>query len=109
MLLCAALGFYHMQSAHDRDDYVTINWANMLPRSKPNFVKYPSYVVSHFGTTYDYDSVMHYSASAFSNNGEPTIMPKVSDTIKICNKITFKSQICSRTSRNWRRSDNANG
>lgn len=76
-----------MQSAHDRDDYVTINWNSMATSSKPNFVKYPSYIVSHFGTTYDYDSVLHYSAYAFSITGEPTIVPKVSESIHYIPKI----------------------
>jgi hypothetical protein len=29
------------------------------------------------GVNYDYRSVMHYSAGAFSMNGKPTIEPKV--------------------------------
>lgn len=73
-----ALGFYHMQSAYDRDDYVTIVKDNILTYSKRNFMKHTSYEVSHFNTTYDYDSVLHYSAYAFSMNGRPTIVPVVS-------------------------------
>jgi hypothetical protein len=29
--LLHALGFYHQQSATERDDYVTINWENIEP------------------------------------------------------------------------------
>jgi len=29
--LLHALGFYHQQSARERDDYVTINWENIIP------------------------------------------------------------------------------
>lgn len=76
-----ALGFYHMQSAYDRNDYVTIVKENMLTFHKRNFIKYSSSEVSHFNTTYDYDSVLHYSAYAFSRNGRPTIVPVVSDSI----------------------------
>lgn len=67
-----------MQSAYDRNDYVTIQWDNILPRTKNNFNKYTSKEVTHFNTTYDYGSVMHYSAYGFSKNGEPTIVPRVS-------------------------------
>lgn len=69
-----ALGFYHMQSAYDRDDYVTIHWENMPASAKYNFNKYSSDWVTHFNTTYDYESVMHYEAYAYSKNGEATIV-----------------------------------
>lgn len=79
LLFCViALGFYHMQSAHDRDDYVTIKWKNIDDGMEENFEKYNSSVVTHFNATYDYYSVMHYGAYGFSKNGEPTIVPVVS-------------------------------
>ncbi|XP_055527782.1 zinc metalloproteinase nas-4-like [Wyeomyia smithii] len=71
-----ALGFYHMQSASDRDDYVTIVWENIQRGAEHNFEKYASTEVSHFDTEYDYGSVLHYSATAFSLDFEPTIIPK---------------------------------
>lgn len=74
----AALGFYHMQSAYDRDDYVTIHWENMKNGTESNFEKYTNKEVTHFNTTYDYYSVMHYEAYAFSKNKLPTIVPVVS-------------------------------
>lgn len=40
-----------------------------------NFAKYES-DVPMYGTLYDYDSIMHYSANAFSNNGNKTIVAK---------------------------------
>lgn len=73
-----ALGFHHMQSAFDRDEYVKIVWENIQKGTEENFEKYPSTVVSHFEEKYDYSSVMHYGATAFSTNGEPTIVPLVS-------------------------------
>lgn len=68
-----------MQSAYDRDDYVTIKWDNITPGRERNFKKYSSNKVTHFSTTYDYDWVMHYGAFGFSKNGKPTVVPKVSD------------------------------
>ncbi|XP_055298042.1 seminal metalloprotease 1-like [Sitodiplosis mosellana] len=78
-----ALGFYHMQSAYDRDDYVEIKWDNITPGMEHNFNKYNSSVVTHFNTTYDYESVMHYGAFGFSKNGNATIVPTDGDLGKI--------------------------
>ena len=41
-----------------------------------NFEKYSSSQVGTFDTQYDYASIMHYSAYAFSTNGNLTIQPK---------------------------------
>lgn len=75
--LMHALGFYHQQSAADRDEYVQINWENIKPGREHNFNKYDKDRVTDFNVTYDYDSVMHYSGKAFSKNGEKTIEPLV--------------------------------
>lgn len=74
-----ALGFYHMQSTHDRDNYVEIKWDNITPGMAHNFEKYNSNVVADYDITYDYNSVMHYGPTGFSINGEPTIVPKQHD------------------------------
>ncbi|XP_071527693.1 zinc metalloproteinase nas-4-like isoform X2 [Panulirus ornatus] len=71
-----ALGFYHEQSRFDRDDYVTIMWQNIQPGSEENFNKYSATVISGFGENYDYGSLMHYNAYAFSYNGQKTIVTK---------------------------------
>ncbi|XP_063232309.1 zinc metalloproteinase nas-13-like isoform X2 [Bacillus rossius redtenbacheri] len=70
-----ALGFYHQQSTHNRDDYVAILWQNIRAGTERNFNKYDARVVTDFGTDYDYSSVMHYSRTAFSVNGQATIVP----------------------------------
>lgn len=69
-----AIGFYHMQSATERDQYVSIVWENIQEGLEHNFDKYDETVISNFGVPYDYDSVMHYPATAFSVNGEKTII-----------------------------------
>lgn len=70
-----AIGFQHMQSATDRDEYVNIIWENIKPNSKDNFKKYSRFEISQQGIPYDYMSIMHYSRTAFSKNGLSTIVP----------------------------------
>ena len=67
------LGLWHEQSRLDRDAYVRILWENIEERSYYNFDQNLTDELDH--GDYDYQSVMHYSAYAFSKNGEPTIMP----------------------------------
>ncbi|KAH8267483.1 hypothetical protein KR018_007250 [Drosophila ironensis] len=69
-----ALGFFHQQSAADRDEYVTIVEENIIEGMEFNFDKYSNQTVNDFGEKYDYGSVMHYGPYAFSNNGERTIV-----------------------------------
>jgi len=76
--LLHALGFYHQQSATERDEYVKINWENILDGHAHNFNKYARTHITNFGVEYDYQSVMHYSSRAFSKNGKATIEPLVS-------------------------------
>nr|XP_055065937.1 meprin A subunit beta-like [Misgurnus anguillicaudatus] len=71
-----ALGFYHEQSRYDRDDYVTINYENIIEVQKSNFDKHSENVTSLQGTPYDYMSVMHYDKNAFSNGNGSTIITK---------------------------------
>ncbi|XP_059488379.1 zinc metalloproteinase nas-14-like [Neocloeon triangulifer] len=73
--LLHASGFFHQQSAADRDDFIFINFTNIQPGRESNFDKYNESIVSDFGVGYDYNSVMHYSRKAFSKNGEDTLVP----------------------------------
>ncbi|XP_058835595.1 seminal metalloprotease 1-like [Topomyia yanbarensis] len=70
-----ALGFRHMQSTFNRDEYVEIVWDNIQAGKEHNFLLYASDQVGNYGAEYDYGSVMHYSSTAFSENGEKTIVP----------------------------------
>ncbi|KAB0791561.1 hypothetical protein PPYR_03361 [Photinus pyralis] len=71
--LLHACGFYHEQNRYDRDLYVAINWENIQETKKTNFRKIENDTITIFEIDYDYGSVMHYSAKAFSANGQPTI------------------------------------
>lgn len=70
-----SLGFFHMQSASNRDDYVEIVWKNIQLGTESNFNAYSDDKIDLFGSPYDYESVMHYSDTAFSANGKRTIVP----------------------------------
>lgn len=70
-----AAGLWHEQSREDRDNYITINLANVTAGKEHNFNKHVS-----DGTdigSYDYGSIMHYSKTAFSKNGNNTINIKI--------------------------------
>ncbi|CAI5663612.1 unnamed protein product [Oreochromis niloticus] len=71
-----ALGFYHEQSRYDRDDYVTINFENILEDYKSNFRIVGSDESTTHGVPYDYLSVMHYGKDYFTNGKGSTIITK---------------------------------
>jgi hypothetical protein len=68
-----SVGLWHEQSREDRDAFVQINWANIDPAMQHNFSQH----ISDGDDLGDYDfcSIMHYPATAFSINGQPTIVP----------------------------------
>lgn len=69
------LGFFHMQSTYTRDNYVRINFNNIVSGMGHNFDRYENNIVSNLALPYEYTSCMHYSSHAFSRNGQPTITP----------------------------------
>lgn len=71
------LGFLHEQNREERDRFVTIKTINIKPGYEVNFDKAKNGETSGFGVTYDYGSVMHYSANAFSRNNMVTIEAKM--------------------------------
>lgn len=77
-LSLTALGFFHMQSSLDRDEHLKIEWKHIIKGMESNFNKYNSSVVTDFGVKYDYNSIMHYGAYAFTKDGYATIVPHVS-------------------------------
>lgn len=68
------VGLWHEQSRGDRDQYVVINRQNITEGMDYNFLQH----VTDGDDIGDYDdgSVMHYPATAFSRNGQPTIVAK---------------------------------
>lgn len=67
-----ACGIAHEHCRNDRDIFIQINSSNIKPDRKHNFIISSGDV---FGT-YDYESIMHYSAKAFTKNGKDTISIK---------------------------------
>lgn len=68
-----ALGFWHEQSRADRESYVHIAWENITEENKHNFQQH-IWDGDDLGD-YNYGSIMHYGARAFSKNGLDTIIP----------------------------------
>ncbi|XP_071635967.1 zinc metalloproteinase nas-4-like [Temnothorax longispinosus] len=70
------LGVYHEHMRPDRDKYITIIWENIKKEDVFNFRMLNNNTVTDYGLPYDYDSIMHYSMTAFSTNRSlPTIIP----------------------------------
>jgi hypothetical protein len=74
-----ALGLWHEQSRHDRDQHVKIIWENIADDMEYNFDKHV--LDGEDLGEYDYNSIMHYPATAFSINGEATITALNGDPI----------------------------
>ncbi|CAH1790161.1 unnamed protein product [Owenia fusiformis] len=72
-----AVGFWHEQSRSDRDNYVTIMLQNVRPGMEHNFQKMSSSQAKNI-LSYDYGSIMHYGPTAFTKNGQRTIVPRQS-------------------------------
>jgi hypothetical protein len=67
------VGLWHEQSREDRDRFIRIIYANILDGMAYNFDQH--IVDGDDVGDYDYGSIMHYPADAFSRNGLPTIEP----------------------------------
>ena len=65
------VGLYHEHTREDRDSYVQILYGNILSSALVNFSQ--QILTGDDIGTYDFNSVMHYPAYAFSVNGLPTI------------------------------------
>ncbi|KAK7080142.1 Meprin A subunit beta [Halocaridina rubra] len=72
-----ASGFWHEQSRADRDNFITINTANIQDGMAYNFQKYDWTMIQSLGVDYDLGSIMHYGPYAFAKDRRrPTIIPR---------------------------------
>ena len=69
-----AIGLWHEQSREDRDTFIRIEWANIDPAAQHNFSQ--QITDGDDLGPYDFGSVMHYPPTAFSINGQPTIVAR---------------------------------
>ncbi len=67
------VGLWHEQSRADRNAFVTINWAKIIPGREGNFSQHIA--DGDDVGVYDYGSIMHYPRVAFSVDGSETITP----------------------------------
>ena len=65
-----AIGFFHEQSRPDRDDYIDINYENIIPGAASQFKKLTYDDVDSLGVGYDYNSIMHYDHNLFAYSYE---------------------------------------
>jgi hypothetical protein len=87
-----SVGFYHEQSRQDRDNYINIDYSNVLDNQKYNFDKYNPADGYDFGP-YDYSSIMHYPSlitdPAFvKDTTKPTITRKDGTTYVTSNRLS---------------------
>jgi Astacin (Peptidase family M12A) len=69
------VGLWHEQSREDRDLFVTINFAKIIPGMEHNFDQHVT--DGDDVGAYDFGSIMHYPRDAFSIDGGDTITPIV--------------------------------
>ncbi len=67
-----AVGLWHEQSREDRDTFVRIVFQNIDPNAQHNFAQHISDGDDH--GPYDYGSLMHYPPTAFTTNGQATVV-----------------------------------
>lgn len=73
------IGLWHEQSRSDRDDFIEIAWSKIDARAVHNFDKHIQ-DGEDLGA-YDFDSIMHYPATAFGIGGQVTIRTKHGEPI----------------------------
>jgi astacin len=92
--LLHAVGLYHEQSRYDRDQYITVNYANIAAGSADQFDIVPLSDSDVYQTAYDYRSVMHYDKSSFARSkGLLTIVPKQPGFLDIIGNVQDASEI----------------
>uniref|UniRef100_A0A3P8N8Y2 Metalloendopeptidase n=1 Tax=Astatotilapia calliptera TaxID=8154 RepID=A0A3P8N8Y2_ASTCA len=74
--LLHALGFYHEHTRSDRDQYIRVNWQNIIKYFFNNFDKMDT---DNLNTRYDYSSVMHYGRTAFGITPQSETLTPIPD------------------------------
>nr|XP_039270237.1 zinc metalloproteinase nas-6-like isoform X2 [Styela clava] len=88
-----SIGFWHEHSRPDRDNYIKIVYENIDTDDLENFQKFSSSEVVSYGSKYDIGSVMHYSSTAFSKNGFPTLLDATGQELQTQSKGLSYSDI----------------
>jgi len=83
-----AIGLFHEHTRADRDDHITVEWANIKTGKTLNFdiVTDGTELIGN----YDYGSIMHYGQAYFSRNGENTI--SVPDGVAVGQRVALSSK-----------------
>jgi len=71
-----AIGLNHEQTRPDRDDHVWVRLDHMDKDKQSNSIKKDPRWVDDYGVPYDYQSIMHYGQTAFTKDGEPTMITR---------------------------------
>ncbi|CDW56044.1 Astacin domain containing protein [Trichuris trichiura] len=72
-----ALGVWHEQSRTDRDNYISVNYNNIMSAAVGNFERLTSNIMYLDQVPYDFGSEMHYPSKAFAvNYNQYTIQTK---------------------------------
>ncbi len=67
-----AVGLFHEHTRPDRDNFVQIDWNEIVDGKDINFNRQTANVANY--SEYDYGSIMHYGDKFFSRTGRPTII-----------------------------------
>lgn len=74
------LGFIHEQNRSDRDQYIKINWENIIDNFESQFAK--SENATLLTRKFDMNSTMMYHSEAFSKNDKPTMVDLNGNTFR---------------------------
>jgi PKD repeat protein len=73
--ICHTIGLKHEQSRPDRDKYIIVIDTNIIKGKEHNFEKMSKGDVQP-ADTFDFNSIMLYTSTAFSKNDKPTLVKK---------------------------------
>ncbi|RWS23382.1 Astacin-like metalloprotease toxin, partial [Leptotrombidium deliense] len=85
--LMHTLGFVHMHSRSDRDDYIKIHWENINVSDRGRFIRFRPHQSENL-TPFDFDSVMLYGNTSYSKDKKSFTMTSLdgSKIIEVCEK-----------------------